>query len=366
MSIIIFIIILAVLILVHEFGHFIVAKKSGIRVDEFGLGFPPKIYAKKLGDTLYTLNAIPFGGFVKIFGEDAHDTTISEQDKKTSFVYKPKWIQALVLVAGVTMNIVFAWLLISLGFVIGLPSPVDYAAPGQVKDVHLVVTEVMPGSPAEKAGLITGDTILFASSGQIGLQGDNLTPDNISHTISESGTKQIEIMYRRGSAPQQTLFITPSTTIIPGKKAIGIGTDTIGTLRLPVHKALWEGLKTTWVITKGTVIGLASFLWSIFRFKSDLSQVSGPIGIAGVVSQATNLGFVYLLSIIALISINLAVINLLPFPALDGGRLLFVFIEAILGRPISPKVVKWTNFIGFSLLVLLMVFVTGHDILKLL
>src|SRR3990167_677829 len=107
MSVIIFLIILAVLIFVHELGHFIVAKKSGIRVDEFGLGFPPKIFAKKFGGTTYTLNAIPFGGFVKIFGEDPHAEVISEEDKSTSFFYKPKWIQALVLVAGVSMNFVF-------------------------------------------------------------------------------------------------------------------------------------------------------------------------------------------------------------------------------------------------------------------
>ena len=181
MTVIIFILILAILILVHEFGHFIVAKRSGIRVDEFGLGFPPKIFAKNWGVTLYTLNAMPFGGFVKIFGEDAHTEDISEEDKKTSFVNKPKWIQALVLVAGVTMNIIFAWLLISLGFIIGLPSPVEHNCLGQVTNSHLVVTVVLLVSPAEKAGVLPVDTLSYASSGRIGFRDSTLSPRIFEH-----------------------------------------------------------------------------------------------------------------------------------------------------------------------------------------
>ena len=366
MSIIIFIIILAILVLVHEFGHFIVAKKSGIRVDEFGLGFPPKIFSKKWRGTLYTLNAIPFGGFVKIFGEDSHSEALSEADKSVSFISKPKWVQALVLVAGVTMNIIFAWLVISLGFTIGIPSPVGYSTLGHVTDVHLVVTEVRPNSPAEKAGLISGDTIIYASSGKIVLNNQTLTAENVSHMISESTSEKIDISYSRGNGKPVVVSIVPDTTIVPGKKAIGIAMDDLGILKLPVHLALVEGARTTWYITESTTIGLLGFLWDAVRLQSDFSQVSGPVGIAGVVGQAQALGFTYLLSLVALISINLAIINLLPFPALDGGRLLFVGIEAIIRRPIKPSIVRWTNALGFALLLILMIVVTGHDILKLL
>jgi regulator of sigma E protease len=252
MSILIFIVSLAVLILVHEFGHFIVAKKSGIRVDEFGLGFPPKLLSKKWGETTYTLNAIPFGGFVRIFGEDAHSTEITEENKSRSFVYKSKWIQAAVLVAGVAMNLLFAWLLISLLL------------------------------------LHTDGAMAFAHAAQI-----------------------------------------------------------------------------TYLITKETIIGLGSFLWHIISFHADFSQVSGVVGIASIFKQASLVGFSQVVFLVALISINLAVINLVPFPALDGGRLLFVGIEAVTRRPIPTKVVQWTNAIGFVVLIALMIIVTSHDILKL-
>ena len=182
MSVIIFLIILAILILVHEFGHFIVAKRSGIRVDEFGLGFPPKIFSKKWGSTLYTLNAIPFGGFVKIFGEDAHQDEITEADKKTSFVYKPKWIQALVLVAGVTFNIIFAWLLISLGFYIGRLLPLPTTSVGVNGDAHLLITEVITGSPADIGKVMPGDTIITISDGNE-TKYSNLYPDTVKDFI---------------------------------------------------------------------------------------------------------------------------------------------------------------------------------------
>jgi regulator of sigma E protease len=374
MSIIIFIISLAILILVHEFGHFIVAKKSGIRVDEFGLGFPPRLLAKKWGDTTYTINAIPFGGFVKIFGEDPigdEDTlralavSNGASPHSDSFQYKPKWIQALVLVAGVTMNLIFAWLLISLGFMIGLPTPVD-AGLGKVTDAHLVVTEILPGSPAENAGLQAGDVIVSASTGNELLQNENLTPENVSNMIAESTTKNLEITYERGNSEPTTVSIEPNTNTVVGKRAVGIGMDIIGTLKLNLPSALSEGAKTTWFLTKGTVVGLGTFIWNIINFKADFSQVAGPVGIAGTFSQARTLGFVFVLSLVALISINLAVINLLPFPALDGGRLFFILIEVIIRKPIPPKTVRYANTVGFALLLLLMLVVTSHDILKLL
>ncbi len=366
MSVIIFIISLAILILVHEFGHFIVAKKSGIRVDEFGLGFPPKIFGKKYGETEYTLNAIPFGGFVKIYGENPPTSPEEPYDRQRSMYYKPKYIQAMVLAAGIAMNLLFAWLLISLGFMIGLPSPVTHSGYGTVQDVHVVVLQALAGSPAEVAGLQSGDKVVSVSDGSTVLAESTLTPDAISQLVSKSSGQSIVVTYQRGGATPETVSIEPSTTIIPGSRVVGIEMDEIGTLKLPIHLAVIQGARDTAGLTAATAVGLWEFLKHIFTFHADFSQVAGPVGIAHTVGQARELGFVYLLSLVALISINLAVINLIPFPALDGGRLFFILIEAITRRRINPNVFMWINGIGFALLLILMLVITGHDIFKLL
>jgi regulator of sigma E protease len=365
MSIVIFIISLAILILVHEFGHFIVAKKSGIRVDEFGLGLPPRIWGKKIGETIYSINWIPFGGFVKIFGEDLHNEEITEEDKPRSFYYKPKWIQSLVLVAGVTFNIIFAWLIISLSFSIGIPAPVGYMGYDNVQNAKTVIINVLPGSPAEKAKVTTGATLIAVSAGDVYLEGKDVTPEKVSNIISNSTSDTIGIWYRRGEETPVNAFIKPKIDDSSGRRIIGIAMDTIGIIKLPVHKAIFEGARTTVLLTKNTAIGLGDFLYKAVTLRADLSQVAGPVGIAGTFGDAKELGFVYILSLVALISINLALINLIPFPALDGGRLFFILIEIIIRRPISPKVFQWTNTIGFALLIILMFVITGHDILKL-
>lgn len=363
MTIIIFIIILAVLILVHEFGHFIVAKKSGIRVDEFGLGFPPKLFSKKYGGTNYTLNAIPFGGFVKIFGEDPHSEEISNEDKHRSFYYKPKWIQALVLIAGIVFNLIFAWIVLSIGFMFGMPAPAGYSAFGEIKNEKVMITSVLPNSPAQKADLQVGDIIIHVKVA--GTSIDDLNAENISRTITTSTEGDVSITYEREAGDLKTVFITPSEDIIKDSRAIGVAMDSMGILKLPIYLAPLEGAHTTYLLIINTAKGLANFLWQAITFNSDWSQVSGPVGIAGVVGQASRLGFVYVLSLVAVISINLALINLVPFPALDGGRLLFVLIESIIRRPIKPAVAQWANAVGFVLLLILMFVVTTHDIIKL-
>ena len=362
MSIIIFIIILGALVLVHEFGHFVFAKKVGMKVQEFGLGFPPKILTLwKKGETEYTLNAIPFGGFVKIFGENPDDKSISGPDSARSFVNKPKAPQALVLAAGVSFNLLFAWLLISLGFVFGMPTPVDYPGATGVENPKLIITDIAKNSPAAAAGLKSGDEIVSLASLKDSLQ--NPTPVSVRDFIIVHGDRQLTILYRRGSGGG-SVALTPSSGILENQKAIGISMDIIGTLKLPIPLAVLEGAKTTYLLAKETAIGLAIFVWQAFAGRSNLSQITGPVGIVGIVGDVSRLGFVYLISLTALISINLAVINLIPFPALDGGRLLFVLIEAIKGSRINPKVSNALNSVGFALLLLLMVVVTFQDIFR--
>ncbi len=362
MSIIIFIVILLVLVVSHEFGHFIVAKKSGIRVDEFSFGFPPRIYGKKIGETTYNLNALPLGGYVKIFGENGDDENISDEDKKRSFVDKPRYIQAAVLVAGVVMNFLVAWLLLSVGFMSGLPSSTSMAPKGQVvSNQYLTITSVIKSSPAEISGIKTGDKII-----KLSITNDYTTTpsaESVQYFIKKHGKENIKIDLIRGKEPI-TVNVIPSNNK-EGNPAIGIAMDMIGTLRLPIHKAIWEGLKLTTDITAGTAVGFYTLISQAVVGKGNMSALTGPIGIVGVVGDAAKFGFVYLLSFTALISVNLAVINLLPFPALDGGRLLFLLIEKIKGSRINPKIGNIINTVGFGLLIVLMIFITYHDVLKL-
>jgi len=364
MNILIFLIILLVLVLSHEFGHFIVAKKSGIRVDEFSFGFKPKLFGIKKGGTEYNFNAIPFGGYVKIYGENPDEENINGPDKNRSFVNKPRYIQALVLVAGVVMNLLVAWLLLSVGYMSGLPTSVSSAPQdANIKDKALTVISILPDSPAEKAGMEVGDKILSIKSNEDVLENPILTED-VSNFIKNKTGEDLEISYKRGNDINE-LTVTPSLGIISNQAAIGISMDVVGKLHLPIHKAIWEGSKLTWNVTKETTIGFFNLIKEAILGKADMNSITGPIGIVGVVGDAREFGFVYLLSFTALISINLAVINLVPFPALDGGRLLFLLIEKIKGSRIKPSIANWVNTIGFGILMLLMVIVTFHDLIKL-
>jgi regulator of sigma E protease len=352
MSVIIFLIVLSVLVLVHELGHFSVAKYFGIRVDEFGLGYPPR--AKKLFSwrgTDFSLNWLPFGGFVKIFGENPTGEENELRDPQ-SFVSKNRSIQAFVLVAGVTANFIFAWFLISFGFMLGMPAPEGLGLP--VSHVQTVITEVRSGSPAELAGLKSGDAILSVS----GL--GSISPEDITGYINTS-SGPVTLYVQRGGE-QLTLHATPAEGIVEGRKAIGVGMDSIGVAKLPFFSAISHGLSFTWKLTKLTAVALGSFILHAFIGQADLSQVTGPVGLVGIVGDVSSLGFVYLISFTALISINLALVNLLPFPALDGGRLLFVLIESIARRPIPPKIFNAANGIGFAFLILLMIIITFRDV----
>lgn len=364
MNIIIFIVILLVLVVSHEFGHFIVAKKSGIRVDEFSFGFPPKLFGVKKGETSYNFNLLPLGGYVKIFGENPDEESLTGPDSKRSFVNKPWYIQAAVLFAGVTMNFLVAWLLLSVGFMSGLPTSVGAAPHGAiVENQALTVTSVQASSPAEKAGLKTGDKI-----SHLQVKGDSTdTPstESIQYFVRKHGGEEVTVSFTRGKEQKETTVI-PEINKDSTVPMVGISMDIIGTLKLSVFQSLWEGLKLSWNLVVGTVVGFYTLIHDGFTGHGNLSAVTGPIGLVGVVGDAAKFGFIYLLSFTALISINLAVINLIPFPALDGGRLLFLLIEKIKGSRIKPSIANTVNLIGFGLLMVLMAVITYHDIVKLL
>ena len=365
MNVIIFLVILLVLVLVHEFGHFFTAKKFGIRVDEFGFGFPPRLFGKKIGDTLYSFNLFPIGGFVKIFGENPDEENTNGRDKERSFVNKPKYKQAIVLFAGIFANFLLAWILFSFGFMSGLPTSVGSGHKGyELQDVNLVVVSVLPESPAEISGLKSGDKIISIKSGEDFVP--EINPDTLKSFIVSHGDKEIEFGYLREKNQEINLTtLTPKNGENGEKPSIGISMDQIGIAKLPILKAFYEGMKLDISVTKGTVVGLYTLIKDSLVGKGSFASVAGPVGMVGIVGDAYKFGIAYLLSFAAIISVNLAIINLIPFPALDGGRLLFLLIEKIKGSRINPKVANTANFIGFALLILFMIVVTYHDIVKL-
>ena len=360
MSVVLFIVVLFVLVLVHEWGHFFVARKTGMRVDEFGIGFPPRLWGKKKGETEYTLNAIPLGGFVKIYGEDL-EAQVQESDRDRAFSSRPLWAQAAVLVAGVTMNILFAWLLFSVAFALGTKEVVEESQ--ATSAAQLTVLSVLPSSPAYEAGVRPGDTIVRVVN-ENGHPVETLIPSQVSGFIQDQDT--VTLTYARG-AEEYTKEITTARNLAPDapeKRVVGITMGLIEKVEKPLYIAVYDaGIYTAhsiWAIASG----IASLIYNAFFFSADLSGVAGPIGIAGLVGDAAAFGFASLLMFTAFISLNLAVINLLPFPALDGGRLLFVIIEAIKGSPVPVRFAQTANAVGFGLLMLLMAAVTFHDIVR--
>ena len=353
MTIVLFFIVLAALVLVHEFGHFYAAKKCGVRVDEFGLGFPPKIWSKKFGETVYSINAIPFGGFVKIFGESPDDESISGPDKARSFVSVSKWKQVIILSAGIIMNVLFAWFLFTIAFTSGMTTGVSESNSKYIQNSRIIIVDVLPNSPAAKSGLVSGDEITSFSS-------VSAVQDMIKNSKGEKIS--LEVQHR---AENKVIEIIPEQGVIGDTYAVGISMDLVGNIKLPIHMAFWEGGKLTVFMFKNIVVGMYSLIHDALLGNADLSQISGPIGIARLVGDAGRLGFIYLLSFTAFISVNLAVLNLIPFPALDGGRILFVGIETIRRKMISPKIANTINAIGFGLLLLFMLFVTYKDVIKL-
>ncbi|HVT74986.1 MAG TPA: site-2 protease family protein [Candidatus Paceibacterota bacterium] len=365
MYIITFFIILAVLVLIHEFGHFYAAKRAGVRVDEFGLGFPPRIWGFKKGETLYSINWIPFGGFVKIFGEnyeesvDAAASGASVVDPR-SFVAKPRWIQCVILAAGIAMNVLFAWVLFSVAYMSGMTSGVSEHDAKYIRDAHVIILDALPNSAAARGGLKEGDNVIAYRAG--GATTSVESPATIQAITKQSGGKPITFEVDRLGA-RDFVTVTPDRTS-DGGYAIGVSMDVVGKADLPFYLAFWEGAKLTGRLFVNIFTGIFGLIRDALLGQADVSQLSGPVGIARLVGDASKLGFAYLMSFTAFISLNLAALNLIPFPALDGGRIIFVIVEAVRRKPISPKIANAVNAVGFGLLIVFMLFITYKDIAK--
>ncbi len=358
MTILLFLLILAALVFFHELGHFLAAKIFGIRVDEFAIGFPPRLFSYKHGETEYSINLIPFGGYVKIFGENPDENEVSND--KRSFQNVSKLKQATVLFAGIFMNIIFGWLMISSAYNIGLLTYLDNPQQNNATNISVAILSVMKDSPAEKGGLKEGDQIESITSNKTKTEIKDIS--QVQSIVTENS--KINIEYKRENTTG-SVEILVSNNLLDGKKGIGIGMGYVGIVRYSFPSSLYEGAKLTAYEIKDITVGIYEFLKSAIKGQGNFSEVSGPVGIVSLVGKAKAMGIAYLFAFISIISLNLAVLNFIPFPALDGGRILFVVIEAVIRRKINPKILNWVNGIGFGLLIVLMIVITYKDIAKL-
>lgn len=375
-SILLFLFIILVLVIAHEFGHFIVAKWTNMRVDEFAFGFPPRIFSKKIGETTYAINALPLGGYVSIWGENGEPTLsskdqlfvpkmdINNEDAKynpRAFGNRPWWAQLLVLVAGVTMNMLLAWFIfigISYGNI--KISESDEVYGNRIKNSELTVIDASPNGPAFKAGLVPGTVLISVTT-------KNATADlkntaSLIDFISAHNNDSFTITYQNENGIKASTTIVAVYGIVPDKKAIGLSVDNVGTVDTTLIEAIKIGSERTYEMTKMTFGGLTTLFSSIFQGKNVINELSGPIGIAKIVGQTSEYGYRAILTLVAILSINLAIFNILPLPALDGGRMVVVVIEAVIIRKVPYKYYSWVNVIGFFALILLLVLVTFHDI----
>jgi len=340
-TILIFLGILAVLILAHELGHFSTAKAFGIKVEEFGLGFPPRLFGIKRGETLYSLNAIPLGGFTKMAGEE-------DPQVERSLASKGAGIRVIVLAAGSIMNFLLPIVLFAIAFMV----------PHDVATGDVLIEEVNANSPAAAAGIEAGDTILSFNDEPV------INNSYLQRYIYLNLGREVSLTIRHSDATIEEVRLIPRWKPPPGEGAMGIATTMHEFTITRQSYPFWEAIPT----------GFSEYMETFILFKNEILkwiigavpvQVTGPVGIAQLTGAVARAGISPLLEFTGFISINLAIVNILPLPALDGGRIVFVLVEwARRGKRISPKTEGLVHAIGFILLIAVMLAVTYQDIIR--
>jgi len=356
-TILTFIVILSVLVLIHELGHFLVARKFGIRVEEFGLGFPPRVWGKKIGETLYSINALPIGGFVKLYGEDeagggsvklkAKGEKLKDADR--TFFGKPIHQRALVVIAGVVMNFLLAVIIVTYLFTFeGIPQP--------GRDIK--ITEVVESSPAAESGLIPGDLIRE-------INGTKITDSQVIITETEKNLGvETTIIVERGDE-LITLFVIPRKEYPKDQGPMGISiSQDVQFIKHPFPQSIFYGFKQAVGDTRLIVFAFKDMIVSLVTQLTIPQGVAGPIGMAQLTGEFVRAGPGAVLALVYMLSLSLAVLNILPIPALDGGRLMFIIIEAVTRRKVSPKLEAYAHMIGIVLLLSFLAFISYKDILR--
>lgn len=373
LTVIIFILILGLLVFVHELGHFVIARRNGVEAQEFGFGFPPRVFGLyrdkskrykvvwgskdvESSGTIYSVNAIPLGGFVKITGEDGE-----EKENPKSFSSKSPFTRIRILAAGVIMNFLLAAVLFSLSFASGVPQPVEEAPADSLQEPKIQIIELIEGSPADIMGVRMGDEIIGAKEGGILISFSSV--EDVQKYVAEKKGKEIFLSLRRGTEELE-LSGAPRENFPEGEGPLGISLAKIVVVKYAWYQAIVMGFQYTFSLTLTLITFLGSLVWRLIAGQPASLDVSGPVGIAVLTGQVVQLGFNYLVRFTAILSVNLAIINALPIPALDGGRILFTLIEKLKKSPVSQRFEQRAHSLGFALLITLMVAVTVRDFLK--
>ncbi len=371
-----FFLILSILVFVHELGHFLVARFVGVGVEEFGFGLPPRIWGKKMKGTIYSINWLPIGGFVKLAGEDeggpsaisppageaGHQPSAKSRLKADSrklnafFWARNKKERTAILVAGVVMNFFLA---------VGITTYL--LADGVMEESGRVhVEKVQPGTPAEAAGLMPNDiitSIQFVQFDQLAKKKLSTTKDLIETTKTYAG-KEVALTVLRGGK-QLTVKLTPRKDPPSGQGSMGVVISDLETKKYPLSIAPVKALEINLMRAREMLVSLGTTVWRLVTLQPLQADVAGPIGIAQVTGQAVKFGFRAVLEFMSILSLNLAVLNILPVPALDGGRLAFVFLEKVFGRRIKPAFERNAHQIGMIILFILILLVSINDIMRL-
>ena len=336
---------LIALVIIHEFGHFILAKKFGAKIEEFGIGYPPRIIGKKINQTLYSLNILPFGAFVKIYGEEGG------AENYRSFIGKPIWQRVLIVLGGVVSFWFVSIILLSIvAGVWGLPTAVSDKDRENLKDPKVQIIQIAADSPAHVAELKVGDIIT-------GFE----TVKDVQEFISARQGKEAVLTIKRGSEVFERTIV-PRVLPPEGEGPLGVSLTRIALKSYPWYQAPLQGVfasaNLTSNIVNGWILGLKSALGLVQLPQGVKMEMMGPLGIFGLLSEYFSMGINYFLFLVSLIAVGLALANILPIPALDGGKLIFLSVEWLRGKPINYKIEQRVSAVFFVLLIILMIFVT--------
>lgn len=348
---------LIALMVIHEYGHFIIAKKFGVRVEEFGIGYPPRIWGKKIGETIYSINWLPLGAFVRIYGEEGG------VDDLRSFQNLKIWKRFLIVIGGVAAFWAAAIVIFTIVFAMGAELPVgDQDAPGMTNP-QVKIISVSQGSPAGIAGIQVGDTVREIKVGKQVITINKIV-DFQTATAANKGKNIVLTVERvtQGVPQNVDVNITPRVSPPAGEGAVGVGLERMATL---IQKTSWymapvQGVVYTWQTTVTALVGLYNTFAGLFTNKGlpEGAAFAGPIGITVFLANAASYGAGFFLYFIGTIAVLVAIFNLFPIPALDGGKLVFLLIEKIKGKPVSVKWEQGITIVFFVILITLSLFIT--------